>query len=117
MMQIPTSTFRSSFPRRNVRVGSWLCENAEAEAYRVIASFRCSPKPGMNLKIQFRRLVPKGVIASRLKGDEGKACGVNPRCRADNAERLRFNDFVKYRDHVTAKLDYRLPFARNVGCL
>jgi hypothetical protein len=35
---------------------------------------------------------------------------------ADNAERLRFEDFVEYRHHVTAKLDYGLPFARHVGC-
>ena len=34
-----------------------------------------------------------------------------------NAERLRLDDFVKYRYHIPAKLDYGLPFARNVGCL
>jgi len=39
------------------------------------------------------------------------------RADADNAERLRFYDFVKYRHDVTAKLDYSLAFARNVGCL
>jgi hypothetical protein len=31
-------------------------------------------------------------------------------------EALGFDNFVKYRHYVTAKLDYGLPFARHVGC-
>jgi hypothetical protein len=31
--------------------------------------------------------------------------------------RLRFKNLVKYRHDEPAKLDYGLPFARNVGCL
>ena len=46
---------------------------------------------------------------------ERVARGVSSLCR-DNAERLRFDDFVKYRYHVTTELDYGLPFARHVGC-
>jgi hypothetical protein len=34
-----------------------------------------------------------------------------------NVERLRFYDCVKNRHDVTAKLDYSLAFARDVGCL